>query len=153
MGRPASLERHSRGPWYRGAQGSPTKVTAPGSALTIKIREASCDPREMFRHSAHSFQAINKRDKEQTRQDHYIIPYNIATKGRQTRWHKPRHGHAQSGLPGAATRTRADAGPRISAVRTNFLQFHSQIQSHSLANSFATLNSQLFLCDLVAKIR
>ena len=112
MGRPASLERHSRGPWYRGAQGSPTKVTAPGSALTIKIREASCDPREMFRHSAHSFQAINKRDKEQTRQDHYIIPYNIATKGRQTRWHKPRHGHAQSGLPGAATRTRADTGPQ-----------------------------------------
>ena len=27
--------------------------------------------------------------------------------------------------------------------------FHSQKHSHSLANSFATLNSQLFVCDLV----
>ena len=32
----------------------------------------------------------------------------------------------------------------ISAMRTNFSPFHSQNHSHSLANSSATLNSQLF---------
>ena len=41
----------------------------------------------------------------------------------------------------------------ISAARTKFLSFHSQNHSHSLANSFATLNSQLFLWDLIATIR
>ena len=41
----------------------------------------------------------------------------------------------------------------ISAMRTKFSQFHLQNHSHSLANSFATPNSQLFLWDLVAKIR
>ena len=33
----------------------------------------------------------------------------------------------------------------ISAARTNFLQFHSQDHSHSVANSFATRNSQLLV--------
>ena len=33
----------------------------------------------------------------------------------------------------------------ISAARTKFSQFHSQNHSHSLANPFATRNSQLFL--------
>ena len=32
------------------------------------------------------------------------------------------------------------------------MAFHSQRRSHSLANSFATLNSQLFLGVLVSKI-
>ena len=50
----------------------------------------------------------------------------------------------------------------ISAARTKFRNFrseakfssfHSQNHSHSLANSFATLNSQLLLWDLVVRIR
>ena len=41
----------------------------------------------------------------------------------------------------------------ISAASTTFSQFHSQNHSHSLADSFATLNSQLFVSDMVAKIR
>ena len=54
MGRPASLESRPRGPWYRGVGDSPTKVTAPSSALAITLRIRTFDPREMFRPLAHS---------------------------------------------------------------------------------------------------
>ena len=41
----------------------------------------------------------------------------------------------------------------ISATRTRFSHFIRKKHSHSLANSFATLNLQLCLWDLVVKIR
>ena len=54
MGRPASLESRSRGPWYRGVNDSPTKGTAPSSAVADKMQDEALTPEIMIRPSAHS---------------------------------------------------------------------------------------------------
>ena len=58
--------------------------------------------------------------------------------------------HSQS-LANFVAKRRHSQG--ISAARTKFLSISFANHSHSLANSFATLNSQLFLWDLIATIR
>ena len=75
MGRPASLESRSR--LVPRSRSSPTKVTAPGSAIAFKIQRLSWDPRECSATSP-PLKANKSRDNLQTRQDHNILPYIIA---------------------------------------------------------------------------
>ena len=66
-----------RGTLVPRSRSSPTKVTAPGSAIAFKIQRLSWDPRECSAASP-PLKANKGKDNLQTRQDHNILPYIIA---------------------------------------------------------------------------
>ena len=100
------------------SRSSPTKVTAPGSAIAFRIQKQNWDPRESSAASP-PLRSEHKQGQtaDKTGPSHITIHYRKHEA--QARRQHSEHGNAQEGFPGATTRRWADTGPwaqKIAAI-------------------------------------